>query len=266
MLSSLYSNFKHSFFITFRHWKLLLLSAASDLVFFIALLSFQTKFFFQAAVHVKNLNEIIGEKTQLLLQQQLVDMDKALQETPAFVANYTQLLKIIAEFTAVALALWIVFQGISWFLAHRISGVKPKWLGFHAKFAGFTILWLAILYFLQVLIFQMLHYASQTPLPVFGPSLPKWLGVLSALIIGYLAAVSYTQQGALKQTFIKAWQSAKTLLPAYIAALLLTAILFLDVMQMLKLNYWLGIASAVILLLPGLAVSRVLITTAAKQA
>jgi|GEM_PF-3870931 len=179
----------------------------------------------------------------------------------AYLSN--QAFNVFLQFIGIIFVLWIVFQGLNWFLASKCVNGKTSYKRFILNFSIMSLMGLILSSLIALLLISMAvqnimsqNYFANTFIVNVLTALFVAI-ILYFLFIGYSIAHKYKLKELLKNTFIVGFKDFKKIIIAYATLI----ILFLIINYLMQLVYSLG--SAVILLvgmlilMPLMALSRI---------
>jgi hypothetical protein len=196
-------------------WPWILLSVLTDFLFIITTSIIITLIQFTLFEHLEALMTLAGEATGGLTNvfNQTAQVSSGLSGLAAN-ADFQYHLNIIVKYLAIMVLCtfltWIVFQGLSWFIAYRMSTDKKQRLPFITFCKNFTLqsfpfyLLSVIWIFLSV---RLLFAINMSMTPIMGEDFLNFLFVLFICVTWYFGFLSYTITGKyaysnFKQSFV----------------------------------------------------------------
>ena len=203
--------------------KYVILSTISDLIFLLSM-------FYATYITWLTISEAM-EKIQGILnlpEGQEAALQHLLAQQEMFMQNYQLMMKSIAVFVVIFFALWVVFQGFSWYNALKITKKKIKILDFYKKFAlasaVMTISFVVVFYLTS----KLAGYVVSSPFQLIPREKVYYLNpILFAVIVFFV--VAYWANITKKLNFKKI--NYKKAIPGYLLVLAAYIILNLILMQ-----------------------------------
>ncbi len=188
-----------SFFAWLRHWPLVLLCVFLEFIFLVGVSGFMTIIQILLFEHLEAVMRIAGELTGGLTNiydetAQVTSGLSGLSQNTEFLYHLNIIFKFIALMIAVTFVLWVIFQGIIWFISHKIAaGEKHQhffmfWKNFALQSIPFyliSITWI----FLSV---RLLFSVKTSMAPLMSETVLNFIFLLFVCITWYFGALSYT--------------------------------------------------------------------------
>ncbi len=251
----LLENVKSAWKLLLKNKLLLVLFIIVDVAFFASLVYVQTNLYFSLGEYSSKLFSIVQETTALNLTN-VSEMDAVLAQNVEFMKNYNQFLKYFTYLILSFLGLFALFQGINWFLAHKIVHEKVSAIKFTGQFLFWTLFW-----FLALVLLQILLVSSGGSAGIFMS-----LGTLAVIYFGTISFARIGQLIFFKQTFKTAVDNWRELTQIVAVAFLCSsAVLGADYYIFYKLNYWVGILFGLVVVIPFFALARVFVVNSVKE-
>ncbi len=251
----LLEHLKQSLNLLLKNKLLLALFIIVDVAFFASLVYVQTNLYFSLGEYSSKLFETIKETTALNLTN-ASEIDAVLAQNVEFMKNYNQFIKYFTYLILSFLGLFAVFQGINWFIAHKIVNEKFSVLKFTWQFLFWTLFW-----FLALVALQILLVSSGGSAGLFMA-----LGTLAVIYFGTVSFARIGQQSFFKQTFRTAIDNWRELTQAVAISFFGSVIVLgADYYIFYNVNYWVGILFGLIVVLPIFAFARIFVVEAVKS-
>lgn len=250
----LLQNAKRALDLLLKNKLLLVLFIIVDVAFFASLVYVQTNIYFSLGEYSSKLFATIQETTALN-QTNLTELDTLLAQNVEFMQNYRQFMKYFTYLILSFLGLFTLFQGINWFLAHKIIH-EIKVFKFAWQFLFWTLFW-----FLALVLLQLMLVSSGGSAGIFMS-----LGTLAVIYFGTVSFARIGQQSFFKQTFklgVDNWRELTQI--AAVAFLCSSAVLGADYYIFYKVNYWVGIIFGLVVVIPFFALARVFVVEGVKN-
>lgn len=184
--SNLFKLVSSSFKALFNRWPLLFASILVDFLFLFFLTGAAFLINLKLIENAAELMQLTGEMTGGMANALGMSTATSITQDVQFQSLVTSIAKNFLLLAFVAFLLWIVFQGISWFLAYRMSQDKSRlpFLIFWKNFALETIPFY-IIYFLTAFITGLLAFR-------IGSSTAGLLFIIITAIAFYFGSLCYT--------------------------------------------------------------------------
>lgn len=254
----------------YSKFKSVIMIIVIDIIFFICLAGLFTKVWEKAMVHITAVTDLMDINLAQLGEVQTEAQLSALAANQAmFMAHYRQISYYIGMLLVGILALWIVFQSVSWFITNNAIGKKKsKFIPYFGKFALLTAAWWVLFVLLLGFGTRLSAYSTMAALPYISNAASKSLFFVLLFFIFYLAYTSYAlipshKMKRLPKILLRAaYHEWKTLLPAYLftAAILVGEYFFF--MRSFALGGYAAALFAVVIIFPTVAWSRFYAMTA----
>lgn len=190
-------------------------SAVLD-VLFLVLYGFMTsQLFDKLTEHVIVIGTLLTEQMRAVADRTRPAVIDALFQPP--VSKYTwQFVALLVILAIVIFVLFCVFQGLAWFVAARLTGLRMHWRKYLLVFARISLLWAGLYFFWQVadtvLNLRRIAVEKITGQVISGSGVV--MPVLLAILV-YFAIVSYALLG-IKNAFVVGTKKIMVLLPAVV--------------------------------------------------
>jgi hypothetical protein len=196
-----------------RGWPFILLSVLVDFLFVVSASVVITLIQFTLFEHLEALMAMTGEATGGLMNiyNQTSEVSSGLMglsNNPDFQYHISVIFKYVGVMILSVFVLWVIFQGISWYLAHRMSADKRQpflvfWKNFaitSVPFFFLTVIWI----FVSV---RILFAIKMSIAPVMGESMLNFLFAVAVIVTWYFGSLCYTLTSGyayqnLKQCFV----------------------------------------------------------------
>ena len=226
---TLFTNLTKSFHLCLSNPKLLAWAVLFDLLHAFSFMQILTTIWIQVAEKAGAIQDIFTginlETPEQAIEAEMVQF--LAQQHQVIQAHYNEIITLLFTLALAGFGLWALFQGGSWWIAHKIVKEKLERKQFIIRFLGITLL-------AQALLFGVMYGTSfinylltvEGPLQSDQAFTPYLLGI-GTLFITYLQFLAYCVIGnkSLGNTFLRAVKNIKKLLPGYaIAALILIAV------------------------------------------
>lgn len=269
--SSLFRLSSSSFSSVLRSWPYLLLSVLFDFLFLVATGVVITLIQFTLFEHLEKIMEMTGEVTGGLVNiyNQTAEVSAGMMSipnNPDFQYHVNIIFKYLGIMVLATLIIWIIFQGLSWFIAYRMSHEKKDripflvfWRDFAIKTIPFyvlTVLWI----FLSV---RVLLSIKMSMTPWLGEDALNSIFIFLVLFTWYFGSVAYTiVSGKAWSEFKSSFRFGLKKFPKIIQSFLLIAVLFLIIDQVLRIpgiaeDPFLKIIIGMIIFMPAIVYARV---------
>jgi len=232
-----------SFHSWHTNWPWILLSAFIDFIFVIAVSSIVTVIQFVVFDHLESLMTLTGQSTGGLLNlynqtDQVSKGISSLSSSLEFQSHLSAIFNYLGIMILAVFICWIIFQGLAWFVAYRMSTEKPQRFLIFAKnfilasipFYLLTVVWI----FLSV---RLLLWVKMSITPAMSEPLLNILFAIVVMITWYFGTLCYTITGRyayknVKSCFIYGIKKFPKILPT----ILVIAVLFLIIDAFLRIN------------------------------
>ncbi|MFC1775098.1 hypothetical protein ACFLZN_02165 [Nanoarchaeota archaeon] len=169
-----------------------------DIIFFVLLGVLHLEILTKVSDHLFEITKIMEEQTKNLIENELIYFESNLLTDPAFTQHYHAILGYLALFVLLAFLLFVIFQGLNFYLAHRmVHNVKFK------EFAWKFPLYSLIAFILSALVMLLIATTSElfSGLPLTGITEITIIMAAALAIILYFLTVAVTKL-KLKQSLI----------------------------------------------------------------
>ncbi len=246
--------------------KYLLLTMLVEILFFATIIVLQFIYFEPSMDAATRAAMEMSTTMEQLPEEEMLNAETILLQNEEFINAFHDLLKYIAYFFLSAFAAWIIYRGPIWHLSLKTIYPKMPITTTYLKFTILSLFWAIILTILFI-----------TYTTTQGMTVMQTLTTTSTIIsIALLLAIIYFMQTSFslipsqqtfKNTFILGVKHARTIIPAFIFNLILTAIVFAIPIYFIKTNPLLSLGIIVILTIPALAFARlhIIIATWSKR-
>ncbi|MBD3313285.1 hypothetical protein GF345_02485 [Candidatus Woesearchaeota archaeon] len=211
-------------------------SALSDLSFFVLFSIAFTWFFQKIAPLIEQIN---------LLMSQLggsMPSDYSMPDKESFgeiVAQYQQVTDLahalfyyLAILIAVTFLLWCVFQGTSWWIAHRKLKHEVSWLQFIKRFSAASLVYALLTAVILLIIAQISRITSFGGIGLIDTRTLFYAGAIALIALSYFAVYTFAvlDEGfrkmlrALRKTAVSSWKKS---LPPFIAVLIILGVFYI---------------------------------------
>ncbi|MBI4017090.1 MAG: hypothetical protein HY363_05355 [Candidatus Aenigmarchaeota archaeon] len=239
-----------------RNKLLFILSAAADFLFFFMLAQLHYRVFLSAARHLKAVLELLTKNIQQISIADAAQPD--ILNNAEFLLHYREVLKGIFFLLAGFYLLWLVFRGIAWFWAHKISSTKISFEQYLKKFFVITTVGTILFFGIIILFASLMNYVTFTIFPLITPKIAQALTFAVMLLLHYCYSTSIAGIGSKHpyKTFLTF--RLQTIIP-YLASVLwfITATSIAVVVS--RTNFYAGIAFAAIIIMPSITCFRMLL-------
>ncbi|MFH1064274.1 MAG: hypothetical protein V1729_04295 [Candidatus Woesearchaeota archaeon] len=197
--SRLFKIVNESFSAWLNHWPLVLLCVFLEFIFLVGVSGFMTIIQILLFEHLEAVMRIAGELTGGLTNlydetSQVTTGLSGLTNNTEFLYHLNIIFKYIAVMIAVTFVLWVIFQGIIWFISHKITAGKDHqhfflfWRNFALQSIPFYLLSITFI-FLSV---RMLFSVKTSMAPILNETFLNFIFLLFIGITWYFGALSYT--------------------------------------------------------------------------
>ncbi|MFC1740997.1 hypothetical protein ACFL3V_00485 [Nanoarchaeota archaeon] len=277
--SNLFNLVSTSFKSWYTNWPQVLLSILTDLLFVIATSTVITLIQFTLFEHLEALMKMTGEATGGLMNiYNQTSTVTAGMNTVTQSADFAYHLNVIFKYLGVLILcsflFWIIFQGLSWYIAYRMATEKKKRLPFLVFWKNFALESLPF-YFLSIFwIFISVRITLAMKMsiaPIIGEGTINFLFIFFILVTWYFGVLCYTLTSRyafqnFKQGFIYGTKRfTKTLKSfAFIAVLFVIIDLFLR-LPFIRGDPFLLMVFGTLIFVPALVFSRILMYRTAQE-
>jgi hypothetical protein len=265
-----------SFRSWYMNWPWIILAVLVDLVFIISLSSVITLIQFTLFEHLEALMRLLGEATGGILNMynqtaQVAAGALGVTSSPEFQYHLSMIFKYLGLMVLITFVLWVIFQGISWYIAHRMSTDKRQsflifWKNFALEslpFYALSILWI----FLSI---RLLFSIKMSITPMISEEALNAIFIIFMLITWYFGSICYTITNKyayknFKQSFIFGIKR----FPKIIQSFLFLLILFIIIDAILRIgiiraNPYILMITGTILFMPAVVYARILLFKTTK--
>lgn len=262
-----------------KSWKLTIFSIINDLLFFFLFSMISTKTVEALSTPLHQLYSMAGENISKLAKN-LTNEEAAsaiLTNYSAFMNSFYSILKIAALFLMGSLALWLVFQFLSWYTAHLISAgkktisalkeSKPEIISFLSRFwthsiAGMIVV-VGILYAsMRISVaFNVSRFDYNLQAGLSALVAIAMFSVLYTLYCGYASPMRDSKCASLQ----RAIQSARTMIPPFLITIALMYGTGFILSRLLATNLIIALLFGIIVAAPSFTFGRVLMILSAKK-
>lgn len=174
-----------------------------------------------------------------------------------------QAFNIFLQFIAVIFVLWIIFQGINWFLAARC--VKKE-INFKKYFLNFSIISIISLLFSGLILFFIVNLAVKNIMSQNYFANTFFTNILTIILvavilyflfIGYATAHKHNLKEFLKNVFILGIKNFKNIIFAYAAIIVMILIINYILGVLYPISFAAMILAGMFILMPLIALSRI---------
>ena len=266
MIKKSISNLKQTFINVKKHYFLLLISSALEVLFFYVLTRLHVEIFRAAATHIKEAQKIIQSQVDKLAQTQYGGLDNMLMGNADFAMQYHEIIKYIGIFLIGVAALWFVLRALNWFIAHTIAGTKIIVKEFLKRFVMFSILGFAALILILLAYTKMLSYAAFNPLPLINAKTAHVLFGIMLITLHYLLSTAFSLPKNSRFSDIKKIITrAKKIVPAFALSNLVLILLFIIPALLGRNHKWLGLCIGLFATIPMITIARIYLINALKN-
>jgi hypothetical protein len=263
---------KDSATLWYKRWPSLLLSCLSDLAFLFILGIIMTFIQFTLFEHLEALMKLTGEATGGLMNiyNETLDVSvglSGLSGNTEFQYHVSVIFKYLGIMVLATFVLWIIFQGLSWYIAYRATKDKDrmKFLVFMKNFALqsvpfylLSVLWI----FLSV---RILVWIKMSTVQVMSETTLNILFIIFVMITWYFGTLCYTITGKYAyKNFKEAFRYGIFKFSKVIQSFAVLVILFFIIDQILRLSFirqdsFVLMVFGILLLIPAIFFARILL-------
>lgn len=217
-------------------------SALVDIAFFAVFAVVYTFFSLKIVDILNSVNIIISEMSSSMPADSSVPTQESMlalaSQKEVFMQNFRELAILFLLLMLCTYLLWCIFQGMSWWLAHKKAGNKMPFLGYLGRFSLLSLLWAVVFLIISFVVIKYSDIINIANIEVVNAEmLAAVLGIILAVVL-YFAFVSYSIAekkllSLLKMTFLDGIKKAKYYAPIY---LLMLAKMFVAVEVILLLS------------------------------
>ena len=220
----------------FADWIFILKNAAVDIGFFIIFAVTYTFYFNPKIMEIQSsLTTLMSEMSANIPSDSSMPTQEALIALSSQKESFTQAFGRLAFLFFLLLifiyALWCIFQGTSWWLAHRKLRHNVGWYKSEQRFSALSLIWAAIFLVLYIIIVKISALLTVGSIELVSVELlARMLGV-ALLIVLYFASISYSLldiklKEALKETFVIGIKKAAVAIPAFLLIIIKFYVLY----------------------------------------
>ncbi|MBW2972529.1 hypothetical protein KY359_05830 [Candidatus Woesearchaeota archaeon] len=190
---------KSSFKSWYTHWPWILLSVLVDFLFLVSVSTVITLIQFTLFEHLEQLMTMMGEATGGLMNvyNDTATVSAGIMGTASsldFQYHLGVIFKYLGIMVLSSFALWMVFQGISWYIAYRMSTDKNRlpfiiyWKNFALESVPFYLVSILLLF----LYIRILFSIKMSMSPMLGTQGLDFFFVLLVVVTWYFGALCYS--------------------------------------------------------------------------
>jgi len=191
---------KQTWDILLSHYLLWILAAVVDLSYYILFSLSLYKFYENIAFHVQAIAFALGTQVQSLKEVSQETLAATLQNQDQLLYHYTSIAYYVGLIAGSILLLWLIFQGINWYIAHRINEHKVNLKRYVFRFCCTTLAGTLLIILVLFLSVRASMFILKSPIPLFDPAIINWISVIFFLWVMYLVFATY---GVLHKTSLK---------------------------------------------------------------
>ncbi len=191
------------------------------------------------------------------------DPSAVLSQQVQMMTLLSKVLSIFAVVILIFIILWIIFQGLNWFLANKCIKNKVDFKKYFLNFSIVTIIGSLLTAIIGILFFNVKIRTLLSLNPLINQSLINTIAILLLIIVlyflftGYAISHKYNLKDLVKNMFVLGVKDFKKIILSY----LMLAILFFMANHLIALfsqiSFGAMIISGIIIILPLIALSRV---------
>lgn len=238
---------KHTWSLLLENKLFLVLFVIFDIAFFVSLIYSQSIIYPVLGDYSAKLFSVVERESKGLNESNLSNLDSILSQNAEFIDNYRSFLKYFSYLVLSFFLIFVVFQGINWFLAHKIVRREFSIPKFALWFFLWCIMWLVSIVFIQSVIISL-------------GSNSAFAMAVAFLAIFYFGAISFASINILKfrEMFVFAVRNWEKLIK-YLSFIFL-GLIFLSFISyyLVSLNYLAGILFSILITIPFMAFARTL--------
>ncbi|MBN1544089.1 hypothetical protein JW898_01350 [Candidatus Woesearchaeota archaeon] len=267
-----------SFRAWYTNWPWILLSVLVDFLFLISVGVIITLIQFTLLEHLEALMTMAGEATGGLMNiyndSAAVASGMGIVQGMDFQYHLGIIFKYLAIMIISSFALWLVFQGISWYIAYRMSSGPKHRLSFLVFWKNFALESLPFYLLSIVWIFlsiRVLFAIKISMVPLMSEGTLNFLFVLMILITWYFGTLCYTlARRDAWQNFRQCFVYGIMRFPKVIQSFLFMAVLFIVIDLFLRIGFirsdpFVLMVIGTILFMPAVVFARILLFRTAQE-
>ncbi len=255
------SNLKTAFQLCKKHKGLFLLSMVLEISFYLVIAVSQFWVLFAARDSIVRVMDIIQESVGSIAQADAISaVSPELFRTPELMAEYHIILKYFLVLLVVFFLTWIIFKGLTWFIAHKmLKKVDVK------KFAGFFVFYSMLTFICSIiwfiLIMRLISYSTFAFLPLIGVEMDRILLIIGFAVIAYFMLIAYSliPNAGCRKICRVGVSKFRQLIPAYLLWLTALTILSYLTIWVIRFSYWAPVIFALLITIPAFVYGRVYI-------
>lgn len=203
----------NAFLLVKQHWFLFVIAVILNALFLLSLILANMQVFIQASDSIKELNNILQEKTKNLNATELISVETQLRNDTYFMGLYKNVQYYVLKFLAISIISFLIFCGSSLFIIYQIAKVNLTWQKFVINFILIALSCIILLSFILI----------TTP--------NSWLQLLLFILFLFAATVSFSCLGKkpLFKTILNKIQDKRIILHYLAGIILISLIAFFDV-------------------------------------
>ncbi len=251
----------------------MLKSAASDLGFFAAFAIIYTFFSLRIVDVLNRINIIISAMSGSLPSGSGMPDNGTMTALAAhkdiLMENFTRLLLLLLLLALCTYAIWCVFQGTSWWLAHQRLRNRVSWCRYQQRFSIMSLAWAAVFLLIAYGLVKLSGLAVVGSVELISvETLAKLMGIM-LLIVLYFAFVTFSMldrklKDAVKGAYTAGIINAKHFVPAYALIIIKTAVVY-AILMLAGLDLFWTVLLGLALFIPLAAWARVMFVGVSRE-
>ncbi len=255
LLSYQINNLKQSFELLTKSPFYLAFPIFIDIIFLLAIGFVGSIFTTKAIPYLQNLATI---------QTQATDTSAMIAQQTQLASTLTHVILILLQIVLAVFILWIIFQGINWFLAVKCVKKKVNLKKYSLNFIVINIIWILLTAIIAKFFFEITLKNLLSTTPIVSQSLINIITILILIIIlyflfiGHAISYKYNLKDFLKNIFKTGVKDFKKIILAYITLIILFFIANY-IVKLFSLSFASMIIAGIIILMPLITFSRIFI-------
>ena len=228
-------------------------AAVADFLFFFLLAQLHYRIFLMVAQHLKILMEML---TKNISQLSIADMQQPdILNDVQFIFHYKELLKGLFFLLVGFYLIWLVFRGIAWLIAHRMSGTKITLFAYIRRFFTITTLGMILFFCTIILFLSLMNYVAFSLFPIISPVIAQGLTFAVMIVLHYIYSVGIA--GIARKQWYKFLTFRLQIIIPYLASILWFIAATGITIVISRANFYAGLAFVAVIIMPSITCFRI---------
>lgn len=244
-----------------KNKSLFFLSVLFDILFFLSVIAGQFWVLLSVKGSVLRIMDIVQQNLVSAVQSgAAAQVSSGLLKTPELISEYKVIMKYFFLMVLIFFVSWLVFRGVSWFIAHRMSG-RVDIKRFVKQFFLFSLFAFVFGFIWLLVVLRLIAYSSSSFLPVVSVGMDHFFLFLGFAVLNYFLFITYSliPSAGCRIVWNAGISKYRQFVPAYLLWLVSICILGYLTVWVIRLNYWAPVIFALLAAFPAVAYGRIYI-------